>query len=147
MSVADVDRWPARMRKGGLGEGAIRNPLVVLRAALAQAVVEQFGPYACNIGPGPANPGRIGWWWQRARTLSGIDVRWRLHNMRHLSATMAIAGGHDVRTVAGRLGHADPAMALRVYARAVEGADEAVAESRGRLLERDAPDRSPSEAD
>ncbi len=33
----------------------------------------------------------------------------------------------DVRTVAHRLGHADPAMTLRVYAHAVERADEALA--------------------
>ena len=40
---------------------------------------------------------------------------------------MAISGGHDVRTVAGRLGHANAAMTLRVYAHAVDSADEALA--------------------
>ncbi|MFP5369285.1 MAG: tyrosine-type recombinase/integrase [Actinomycetes bacterium] len=74
-------------------------------------------------------PRPIGWWWTRARTLAGIDRRWRLHDLRHWSATMAISAGHDVRTVAGRLGHANPAMTLRVYAHAVEAADEAVANS------------------
>ena len=46
-----------------------------------------------------------------------------------------ITGGHDVRTVAGRLGHANPAMTLRVYAHAVEAADEAVARTIGRMLD------------
>jgi hypothetical protein len=41
------------------------------------------------------------------------------------SAGAGIASGHDVRTVAGRLGHADPSMTLRVYAHAVEAADQA----------------------
>jgi integrase len=59
----------------------------------------------------------------------------RLHDLRHWSATVAITSGHDVRTVAGRLGHANPAMTLRVYAHAVEAADEAVAKSIGRMLE------------
>ena len=48
---------------------------------------------------------------------------------------MAIAGGHDIRTVANRLGHANPAMTLRVYAHPVEAADEALAASFGRMLD------------
>ena len=40
-----------------------------------------------------------------------------------------------MRTVAGRLGHADPAMTLRVYAHVVEGADRVVADTLGRLLD------------
>ena len=95
---------------------------------------EEFGPYVFNLGDGPANPDRIGWWWTRARARSGIDRCWRLHDLRHFSATMAIAAGHDVRTVAHRLGHSDPAMTLRVYAHAVKLADEAVAEDLGRIL-------------
>jgi integrase len=91
-------------------------------------------PYVFSLGDGPPPPSRIGWWWTRARTLAGIDRRWRLHDLRHWSATMAIGAGHDVRTVAGRLGHANPAMTLRVYAHAVEAADEAVANMLGRLL-------------
>jgi integrase len=47
---------------------------------------------------------------------------------------MAIAGGHDVRSVAHRLGHADPAMTLRVYAHAVEAADQGIAELLGSVL-------------
>ncbi|MCU1429766.1 MAG: integrase family protein [Actinomycetia bacterium] len=85
--------------------------------------------YMFSIDAGPPNPDRIGWWWQRARDLAGIDTAWRLHDLRHWSATTAITSGHDVRTVAGRLGHANAAMTLRVYAHAVEAADEALAAS------------------
>lgn len=99
-----------------------------------RAEYEDFGPYVCNIGDTPPNPDRVGWWWHRAREASGIDKRWRLHDVRHFSATMAIGSGFDVRTVAHRLGHADPSMTLRVYAHAVQAADEAVAESLGRAL-------------
>jgi integrase len=59
--------------------------------------------------------------------MSGIDVRWRLHDLRHFSATQAIAGGHDIRSVAARLGHADPAMTLRVYAHALSHLDRRIA--------------------
>ena len=75
----------------------------------------------------PANPDRIAWWWRRARRLAGIDSAWRLHDLRHWSATEAIGSGHDIRTVAGRLGHANAAMTLRVYAHVLERADQAVA--------------------
>ena len=74
-----------------------------------------------------AAPDRIGWWWTRARKLSGIDRRWRLHDLRHFSATQAIAGGHDIRAVAARLGHADASMTLRVYAHAIASRDRQIA--------------------
>jgi len=95
---------------------------------------EPYGQYLFNIGDGPPSPDRIGWWWQRARRLSGIAPTWRLHDLRHFSATVAVAHGHDLRTVAQRLGHADPAMTLRVYAHAVETGDQAVADTLGRVL-------------
>ena len=40
-----------------------------------------------------------------------------------------------MRTVAGRLGHADAAMTLRVYAHAVEDADRALAGALGHVLD------------
>jgi len=104
-----------------------------------QGEYAEFGPYLFNLGEDPPHPDRIGWWWRRARELSGIDKKWRLHDLRHFSATVAIGGGHDVRTVAQRLGHADPAMTLRVYAHALQAADEAVAESLGNVLDGPSP--------
>ena len=91
--------------------------------------------YMFSLDDEPAPPARIGWWWTRARALAGIDPKWRLHDLRHWSATMAISRGHDVRTVAGRLGHANAAMTLRTYAHAVEAADTEVASMLGRLLD------------
>jgi integrase len=92
-------------------------------------------PYMFSIDDGPAPPARIGWWWTRARALAGLDPKWRLHDLRHWSATMAIGAGTDVRTVAGRLGHANPAMTLRVYAHALDAADQVVAQQLGQLLD------------
>jgi integrase len=95
------------------------------------------GPWMFGLGPEVVSPDRIGWWWSRSRKLSGIDTKWRLHDMRHWSATVAIGQGHDVRTVAGRLGHANPAMTLRVYARSFASADQAVAAGLGDILKGD----------
>jgi integrase len=97
---------------------------------------EPYGPWMFGLGPELVSPDRIGWWWKRARTLAGVDAHWRLHDLRHWSATIAIGQGHDIRTVAGRLGHANPAMTLRVYAHSFAAADQAVAAGLGELLKR-----------
>ncbi len=39
----------------------------------------------------------------------------RLHDLRHLHATTLLLAGVPVHVVAARLGHADPAVTLRVY--------------------------------
>jgi integrase len=98
---------------------------------------EPYGPWMFGLGPQLVSPDRVGWWWRRARALSGIDPKWRLHDLRHWSASVAIAQGHDVRTVAGRLGHANPAMTLRVYAHAFGAADQALAAGLGDILKWD----------
>ena len=100
-------------------------------------VREEYGPWMFGLGPDLVNPDRIGYWWRQARKKSGIDAKWRLHDLRHWSATVAIGQGHDIRTVAGRLGHTDAAMTLRVYAHAFAAADQAVAAGLGDLLGRD----------
>ncbi len=69
---------------------------------------EPYGPWMFGVGPELVPPGHIGWWWTRARKNSSIDMKWRLHDLRHWSATDSIGQGHDVRTVAGRFGHSKP---------------------------------------
>lgn len=46
-------------------------------------------PWMFGEDPGTPAPDRIGWWWRRARALAGIDPKWRLHDLRHFSATQA----------------------------------------------------------
>ncbi len=93
-----------------------------------------FGPWMFNIGEHPPSPDRIGYWFSSARQLSGIDRRWRLHDLRHWGATTGIGLGHDVRTVANRLGHANAGLTLRTYAHALPSADAALARSLGNAL-------------
>ena len=62
------------------------------------------------------------------------QYQFRFHDLRHFSATELIGAGVDIRTVAGRLGHADPAITLRVYAHALEERDRAAAALLGRRL-------------
>jgi integrase len=105
--------------------------------AVLKAEREPWGPWILAVGERPVNPERISACWRRAANHAGLDPRWRLHDLRHWSATTAIAAGHDIRTVANRLGHANPAMTLRVYAHAVESADVGVAATLATALDGD----------
>jgi integrase len=58
----------------------------------------------------------------------------KLHDLRHFTATQLIGAGVDIRTVAGRLGHADPSVTLRVYSHALEERDRAAATIMGNIL-------------
>ncbi len=62
-----------------------------------------------------------------SRLAAKTGVGGHLHELRHYAATAAIASGADVRTVAGRLGHAEPSTTLRIYSRAVEARDRELA--------------------
>jgi integrase len=62
------------------------------------------------------------------RTAKQLGIATHFHELRHFAATTAIGTGADVRTVAGRLGHADPSITLRVYAHAVEARDSDLAQ-------------------
>lgn len=55
----------------------------------------------------------------------GIDTH--LHALRHYSATELLTAGVDLRTVSGRLGHADGTTTLRHYAAWVNAADQQAA--------------------
>ncbi len=68
------------------------------------------------------------------RMASAVGANMHFHELRHFSATELIAAGHDVRTVAGRLGHADASMTLRVYAHALPERDRKAAAALGRIL-------------
>ncbi len=62
----------------------------------------------------------------------------RLHDLRHMHATQLLGANLDVRTVAGRLGHANAATTLGVYAHFLQARDQDAADVIGALL--DGPD-------
>ncbi len=84
-------------------------------------------------GSKPFRPDNVTGFFTRVRDSLGLhDVR--LHDLRHFTATQLIGAGVDVRTVAGRLGHSDPSVTLRVYSHALEERDRAAADVMGRVL-------------
>jgi integrase len=63
----------------------------------------------------------------------------RFHDLRHSVATALLDAGYDLAVVAGRLGHRDPTITLRVYAHALEQRDRQAANTLGALF---APSRT-----
>lgn len=98
-----------------------------------------------NVAIDPECEGRLAWLmardgsWMRpsaqsaafsrlARSL-GLPAGTTMHTLRHTHATMLLYSGVPVETIRQRLGHADVATTLRLYAHALEGADRAAAEA------------------
>lgn len=65
--------------------------------------------------------------WAKTRERAKVRSTIRLQDFRKANTTHLIAGGADVRTVAGRSGH-DPAMALGTYAGIVDDANRRAAD-------------------
>jgi integrase len=83
-----------------------------------------FSPFV--EGTTPFRPDNVTSFFMRVRNEVGAPTV-RLHDLRHFTATQLIGAGIDVRTVAGRLGHSDPSVTLRVYSHALEERDRAAA--------------------
>jgi integrase len=84
-------------------------------------------------GSVPWRPHRVTLAFKRLCDELGI-IGVRLHDLRHFTATQMLASGVPVKTVAGRLGHANAATTLNVYAHAMESADIEAAHLLGSIL-------------
>ncbi len=87
--------------------------------------------FTCD-GVTPISPDTVTHYVKRIAKRAGVDCH--LHSLRHFAATQMVAGGTDVRTVAGRLGHRDASVTLRVYSHALPQQDRLAATALGRAL-------------
>ena len=76
-------------------------------------------------GSRPWNPDTMTRRYERYAARVGISSS--LKELRHYSATQLLSNGVDLRTVAGRLGHAEGSTTLRFYAQFARTADQAAA--------------------
>ena len=90
------------------------------------------------MGLDPWRPGYATLAFGRLRDELGLEGV-RLHDLRHFNATNLLANGTDIRTVSGRLGHADASTTLNIYAHFVERADQEAASLVGSLLDASRP--------
>ncbi|MHB1911874.1 MAG: tyrosine-type recombinase/integrase [Acidimicrobiales bacterium] len=80
----------------------------------------------------PLPPDRLTQAWHRLCLEAGVTAR--LHDLRHLQASLLLDAGEAVTTVAARLGHRDTATTLKVYGHLMPGADQRAAELVGSAL-------------
>jgi integrase len=83
-------------------------------------------------GSEPIRPDRVTRFVARIARDAGVPTT--LQGLRHFSATQLVAGGHDPKTVAGRLGHLDPGLTLRTYSHVLPQKDQEAAASLGRII-------------
>lgn len=84
-------------------------------------------------GSAPWRPDYVTLSWSRARARAGLPSV-RLHDLRHLNATLQMAAGVPLKTIQKRLGHANSVMLHTVYGHAQPDDDGDAAELLGRLL-------------
>ncbi len=114
LGVFVAERQADQLAYAGMaGEKLVSDPYLLSRAA---------------TGGLPCLPDGLTQGYSRLATKLGVGGHF--HELRHYTATTSIATGADGRTVAGRLGDADPSTTIRVYAHGVEARDPELA---GRL--------------
>lgn len=75
----------------------------------------------------PIRPDVITAWFHKFVTKNGLPPI-HIHSLRHTNATLLIAAGTNLTTVAARLGHANSTTTSKIYAHAIKSADQAAAE-------------------
>ncbi|MBW8487252.1 site-specific integrase [Actinomadura sp. PM05-2] len=100
--------------------------------------------FATTLGE-PIHPDSVGW--LMTKTIRAYNApkdgprpaeplpHARVHDLRHIHATALLLARVPVHIVAARLGHADPAITLRVYAHVVRSAEVSAAETFAAVME------------
>ena len=86
-----------------------------------------------NTYGSPLNPSTVTHTFSKVAKKSGLPYL-RLHDLRHIHATMLLQTGTHPRVVQERLGHSSIATTLDIYSHTIPGMQKAAAESLDRLL-------------
>ena len=82
----------------------------------------------------PMTPTTFTWRFKCILKKNGLPEQLNVHSLRHTAASLMIAGGADVATVAGILGHSQPSTTLNIYTHAFDKNKKAAsAELQGQL--------------
>ncbi|MGH9223710.1 MAG: tyrosine-type recombinase/integrase [Acidimicrobiales bacterium] len=137
------------LRSVGLDEGTVellrqhRGRAVEL--ADAAGVAFDPGDFVFPKRPGskePMPPNTIGQAWRRYCEELGVGAR--LHDLRHLQASLLLDAGEAITTVSARLGHRDSSTTLRIYSHLMPGSDQRAAAIVGSAFTQAASPSKPS---
>ena len=81
----------------------------------------------------PIHPDTITGWFSNFVSKNHLP-KVTLHSLRHTNATLMIAEGTDIRTVSGRLGHAQTSTTLNIYTHALKSRDSVAADNLDNIL-------------
>jgi integrase len=106
-----------------------------LEQRLAAGAGWQGGDWVVTLDGLPVRPDVVTHWWTRTARRAGVSLR--LHDLRHLAATLMAQHGAPPRVIAEVLGHTRASFTLDVYAGAPDlEAMRAATETLARALER-----------
>ena len=80
-------------------------------------------------------PSSFTWRFKLILKKHGLPENLNVHSLRHTNASLLIAGGTDVATVAGLLGHSQPSTTLDIYTHAFDKNKRAASEALHKGLE------------
>lgn len=135
----EKDTKTHQVRRLQLGAGTVSRLTAHLeaereKAEWARVPFDDRGFVFTSLPGRPWHPDAIGKRYRKAANAAGL-TKVRLHDWRHWAATNAIAGGHPVRQVADRLGHASTKMTHDTYSHVVPAGDQAIADTLDDLLD------------
>ena len=84
----------------------------------------------------PMTPTTFTWRFKCILKKNGLPQELNVHSLRHTAASLMIAGGADVATVAGILGHSQPSTTLNIYTHAFDKNKKAASAGLQEMLER-----------
>ena len=103
----------------------------MLALLLFAVAIQEFNVPSADSRPHDPAAAPDGALWFTEQKANKLGLKVRLHDLRHYHATSLLTAGVDVRTVAGRLGHANPSTTLSVYAAWQPAADRAASDIAG----------------
>ena len=83
----------------------------------------------------PMTPTTFTWRFKCILKKNGLPQELNVHSLRHTAASLMIAGGTDVATVAGILGHSQPSTTLDIYTHAFDKNKKAASAGLQEMLE------------
>jgi integrase len=83
----------------------------------------------------PMTPTTFTWQFNKILIKYSLPKELTVHSLRHTNASLLIAEGVDVRTVAGLLGHAQPSTTLDIYSHVFDKTKKEAQEKLGKVLE------------
>ena len=103
------------------------------RGARARPAHADSGYVACNEAGQPYTPGALTHMWREVAKTAGVRPI-RLHDARHSCGTALHLRGVPLALIAKWLGHADPAITARVFARSQDEALRDASKSLGAVV-------------